>query len=163
MNDLASGIAAPKPPIKSKEMQAIGKPEKKGKQSWKPASLLDVINKEDGYRYRWVNKDPQNLFNKKHEGWETVSGLTFDRSKQPEDVKRMTDGANMGSTLEKHDSVLMRLPEELAVERDDYYNNESARRIAGITSHVKKEAKKHGTETHGEITISSRHGTEIVE
>lgn len=176
MSDLASGLATisseekrgPGRPSSAKqslqEMQPIGeRSAKKGKRSWKPAALLDVVDKEKGFRYRWVNKDKQNMFNKQNEGWETVSGITFDRSKQPDDVKRMIDGANMGTMLEKHDSILMRLPEEMGLERDAYYNNETARREAGITSHVKKEAGKQGTDIHGEITISSRHGTKTVE
>lgn len=170
MSDLASGIAASPSTLKLstkdavKEMQPIGaQPEKKGKRSWKPHSLLDVYDKQSGYRYRWVNKEPQNVYKKKAEGWEMVSGITSDTAKQPEHVKRMMDGANITSIIEKHDCVLMRLPEELATERDDYFRNQTARRTQGITDHIHKEAAKQGTETHGEITISSRHGIDKVE
>jgi hypothetical protein len=130
---------------------------KKGNSSWKPASVTDVTNKEEGYRYRWARKDPDNLYKKESEGWETVSGLTSDKVK-PEETNRINDGRNISSVHEKHDVILMRIPEEVAQGRDAYYNAESERRVAGLTAHIKKDLAKEGANTHGDITISSRKG-----
>jgi len=135
---------------------------KKGTSSWKPASITDVINKEPGYRYRWSNKDADNLAKKSAEGWETVSGLQSD-SVAPEDPNRINDGKNLASTFEKRDVILQRIREEDAQERDAYYNTENDRRISGLTAHVKKGTNNQGTSTHGEITISSRKGTQTYE
>lgn len=146
------------------EPKRIGRPPlKKGKPSWKPASVTDVVDKEDGYRYRWSNKDGDNLAKKEAEGWETVSRLTSDKAKPSEE--RFQDGKNLSSTYEKHDVVLQRIPEELASERDAYFQNETQRRTAGLTAHLKKEIKEKGANApvHGNITISSRSGTQVIE
>lgn len=134
---------------------------KKGNSSWKPASVTEVVNKEDGYRYRWSNKSADNLAKKAAEGWETVSGLQSDNATPV--GNRITDGANMTSVYEKHDLILQRIPEETARERDAYYSAETERRTAGLTAHIKKDLGKEGAATHGDITISSRKGTQVIE
>lgn len=146
------------------EDKKLGRPPlKKGKASWKPASVTDVTEKEDGFRYRWSNKGADNLAKKEAEGWETVSRLSSDKSKPSED--RIQDGKNLSSTYEKHDVILQRIPEELAEGRDEYFNNETQRRTAGLTAHLKKEMKEKGggATIHGDITISSRKGTQVIE
>lgn len=134
---------------------------KKGNSSWKPASVTDVANKEAGYRYRWSGKTPDNLAKKQAEGWETVSGLQSDQA-TPYGVGKIEDGKSLSSVYEKHDLVLQRIPEAVAQERDAYYNGETERRTAGLTAHIKKEIGKEGAETHGDITISSRNGTQVI-
>jgi hypothetical protein len=135
---------------------------KKGNSSWTPASLLDVANKEPGYRYRWSNKNPDNLSKKNAEGWETVSAIQSPTTQAVEN-NYINDGKQLTSVTQKHDCILQRIPEEVALERDAYYNNESERRIAGLTAHVKKDLGKAGAVTHGDITISSRKGTQVIE
>lgn len=130
---------------------------KKGNSSWQPASVTDVTNKDPNFRYRWAHKDPTNLQKKEQEGWEYVNGLSSDKT-SPTDG-RITDGHRMTAVHEKHDLVLMRLSEEQALGRDDYYNEKSARSVAGLTAHIKKDLGKEGAETHGTITVSSRQGT----
>lgn len=128
---------------------------KKGNSSWKPASLNDFTNKEEGFRYRMSRKDPNNLAKKAQEGWENVSAVTSPNI-QHEETNRLDLGKAISSVQEGHDWILQRLPEELAQGRDDYYNNESDRRVMGLTAHVKKDLGKEGAASHGEITISSR-------
>lgn len=134
---------------------------KKGNSSWRPASATDVVQKEPGYRYRWSRKDADNLSKKKAEGWETVSGLTSDKA-SPEETNRIHDGKNITSVFEKQDLILQRIPEETALQRDQYWNAESERRTAGLTAHIKKDLAKEGASAHGEITISSRKGTSTI-
>lgn len=142
-------------------------PVKKGKRTWKSASVLDVANKEPGYIYRWARKDPDNLAKKEVEGWETVSGLQSGNTAHKSD--RIHDGKKMASTHEKHDAILQRIPEEWIVGdentegRNQVLQKETDRRIEGLTAHIKKEAAKQGTDTHGNITISSRQGTQVIE
>lgn len=137
-------------------------PLKKGRSTWKPASVTDVINKEDGYRYRWANKTADNLAKKEAEGWETVSSLQSDRV-SPTDSGKINEGRSLSSVYEKHDVILQRIPEESALARDAYYQEETQRRTSGLTAHVKKEINKGGAPSHGEITISSRTGTQIID
>lgn len=135
---------------------------KKGKSSWKPASAMEVLQKEDGYRYRWANKLADNLAKKELEGWETVSGLQADKSIHV-DAGRMNDGKPLTSIRERHDCVLMRIPEETAQGRDEYINNKTEQRTHALTAHIKKAAREEGAETHGEITISSRKGQQVID
>lgn len=136
-------------------------PIKKGNDSWRPASVTDVVGKEPGYRYRWCNKDPDNLAKKEAEGWISV-GLDSDKT-SPVDSNRINEGKPITSVIEKRDVILQRIPEELAQERDAYFNKESERRIQGLTAHIKKDLGKEGAGSHGQITISSRKGTKTIE
>lgn len=130
---------------------------KKGNSSWRPASLNEFSNKEEGYRYRMSRKDANNLSKKSQEGWETVSAIQSPETNQ-EEPNRIEHGKPLTSVQEGHDWILQRIPEEVAQGRDAYYNSESERRVAGLTAHIKKDLEKEGAEAHGDITISSRKG-----
>lgn len=134
---------------------------KKGNSSWKPASLNEFTDKDPGYRYRMSRKDPQNLSKKSQEGWETVSGIQGSQTSH-DDPKRIEHGKPLTSVHEGHDWVLQRIPEEIAQKRDEYFNGETERRTSGLTAHIKKEMGKEGAAAHGDITISSRKGTQTI-
>lgn len=142
--------------------QTIGAGIKKGKPVWKPASAMEVINKEPGYRYRWANKTADNLSKKELEGWETVNGLQADGSRHM-DSGRIDDGKPMTSISERHDCLLMRMPEELGEARDEYMRHKTEQRTRALTAHLKEAAREEGTAMHGEITISSRKGVQTIE
>lgn len=134
---------------------------KKGKPSWKPAAVTDVTGKEEGYRYRWVNKDPDNLAKKEAEGWETVSKLTSDKVHPVNEPNK-----SVTSVFEKRDVILQRIPEDIAQERDAYMNDKTQRRTLGLTAHVKKEIgnKAGNAPVHGNITIGSlKNGEQVIE
>lgn len=137
---------------------------KKGKSSWAPASLNEFIDKEDGYRYRMSRNDPANLAKKAQEGWENVSGVQGANTKHVS-PDRINDGANLTSVQQGHDWILQRIPEETAAERDAYYSRETERRVEGLTAHVKKDMREKGgnAPVHGEITISSRMGKQVID
>lgn len=128
---------------------------KKGNASWKPASLNEFTNKEDGFRYRMSRKDPDNLAKKAQEGWETVSNIQSSNTEH-QDPNRIDLGTPLTSVQEGKDWVLQRIPEDVAKGRDEYYQQKVDRSEVALTSHIKKEAQKDGTDIHGEITISSR-------
>ena len=149
----------------SESPKKLGRPPlKKGKSSWKPASLNEFFDKEDGYRYRMSRKDEKNLANKEAEGWETVSAIKGGKTKHI-DPGRIDDGKPLSSVVEGRDWVLQRMDEEMAQARDAYINNETARRTSGLTAHLKKEmgTKAGNAPVHGNITISSRMGVEEIE
>jgi hypothetical protein len=137
---------------------------KKGKPSWKPASLNEFFDKEPGYRYRMVRKDPTNLAKKAAEGWETVSGIQSAQTAH-DAPGRVHDGKPLTSVQEGHDWVLQRLPEDLAQGRDEYHAEKANRQVRGLTAHLKKEMRDKGGDApvHGDITISSRKGTQVLE
>lgn len=137
---------------------------KSGNSSWAPASLNEFINKEDGYRYRMSRNDPANLAKKAQEGWENVSGIQSANTKHIS-AERIGDATSLTTVQQGHDWVLQRIPEELAEQRDAYYNRESQRRVEGLTAHVKRDMKDKGgnAPVHGDITISSRGGTQVID
>lgn len=143
--------------------QAIQPLLKKGNPTWSPANVAEILGKEEGYRYRKLRKDPTNLANKEQEGWEIVSGINGSKTTSEAGAGRINDGKALGSVREGTDWVLGRIPEETALGRDDYYNKENARRVSGLTAHVKKEVGKEGAQTHGNITVSSRMGEQVIE
>lgn len=134
---------------------------KKGNSSWKPASLNEFKDKEDGYRYRMSRKDPVNLQKKRDEYWENVGGIQSPQTSH-DAPNKIEHGKPLTSVYEGHDWVLQRIPEEIAQERDAYYNAETERRTSGLTAHIKKEMAKDGATAHGDITISSRKGTQTI-
>lgn len=135
-------------------------PLKKGKSSWKPASLNQFKNLDPNFRYRMIRKDPENLAKKSAEGWETVSEAND--SVEHEDPAYTGDHKPLTSVHEGKDWILGRLPNETAEARDEYMNSETERRTAGLTAHIKKDLEKSGAGMHGEITISSRKGTQTL-
>lgn len=143
--------------MSEQESRKQGRPkiEKKGRTSWKPAGQTEVINKEPGYRYRWSLKSADKLAQREQEGWETVSKLGSDKAEAVDDQK-VHSGKNLTSVYEKTDLVLQRIPEDIAQERDAYYEGETKKRTIGLTAHLKNEVKKAGgASIHGDITISS--------
>ena len=99
---------------------------KTGKKSWRPARMLHSMNEEAGFRYRWCDKDPANLDKKQAEGWEFVS-----KSKQVDKPDASTASASdieyadrtLTTLTEYRELIRMRLPEDIALERDAYFNN----------------------------------------
>lgn len=136
-------------------------PLKKGNATWKPASLNVFYNKEAGYRYRMSRKDDKNLATKAQEGWETVD----DSATTHQSTNKIEHGKPLTSIHEGSDWVLQKLPEELAKSRDHWHDDKNKRMVSGLTAHIKKEMKEKGLNApvHGDITISSRKGTEIIE
>lgn len=130
---------------------------KKGKPSWKPASLNIFDNLEPGYRYRMMRKDPENLAKKSKEGWEIVNG-TQSPSTQYENPEKIGDHTGLTSVLEGKDWVLGRIDEETAEARDEYMNLKTERKTRGLTAHIQKDLAQLGAKAHGDITISSRKG-----
>lgn len=134
---------------------------KKGSSSWKPASLNTFSDLEPGYRYRMMRKDLENLAKKSDEGWEVVSDLNGPAIEH-QDPNKIEHGKALTTVKEGRDWVLGRIPEETAQGRDAFFNAKTERRTAGLTAHVKKELAKQGAGSHGEITISSRKGTQTI-
>lgn len=135
---------------------------KKGRPSWQPASLNVLNDKEDGYRYRLIRKDPDNIARKKREGWEILSGLSGSKTTH-ESAGRINDASQMTSVVEGNDWVAGRIKEDVAQERDAYFNNESERRVSGLTAHLKRDLARDGAQMHGNVSISSKRGTEVIE
>lgn len=149
-----------RPPKEAQEQK------KKGNPSWKPANVVDVLNKEDGYRYRLVNKEERNLQKKKQEGWEILSGMNSGKTSIESGYGRINDGKPLTSVLEGSDYVVARLPEEIGKQRDEYYNQRSQMMTKSLYRDTRKEIGKNTggqTTIHGELTIEQGGKTTVIE
>ncbi len=132
-------------------------PLKKGSSTWKPANVLDIFDKEPGYTYRIVEKSPRNVAKKQREGWEIVSGIQSSGTGN-NTGNYLDKGSQMTSVVEGYDYVVMRIPDEMAQERTDYFNAESGRRMSALKRQTDQDLGKigNGAPVHGSITMEKK-------
>jgi len=86
---------------------------------WRPALLLQV-KPIPGFRLHWARQDE--LDRVLAEGWTPVKGKDL--------TERTTiDGTQMDSNILKRELILVKMPEELAKQRDAYYAKKAAEAI----------------------------------
>lgn len=127
------------------------KPKKTGTRSWAPAAPLGIRSSNPDYRVKWVYTDPANMMRKRAEGWvpADVGDAIHDRPHGVETGKGAPSGV-----LEYRDMILMKIPEEMARERADYYDKQAKRQLNGVNARAKKEIRQGtGVEVTGDITI----------
>ena len=89
---------------------------------WTPPSSLDAPKAPDGYRHRWIRvetmgfDDTKNVQGKLRTGWELVRADEYPGSEYP----IITEGKYKGM-IGVGGLVLARMPEEIAKQRDAYY------------------------------------------
>jgi protein required for attachment to host cells len=139
-------------------LQALGV-KKKGNAAWKPARKLDVKASDEvksKFRLRWRDKDPQNIQKAQSEGWEFIDPAKGIRAEH----ENPGDSNPLTNTTEYRELVLMGLPEELGKSRDEYFQEQANRNIAGVKNALQRDlddaaAKEGGykTKATGAITI----------
>ena len=89
---------------------------------WTPPSSLDAPKAPDGYRHRWIRvetmgfDDTKNVQGKLRSGWELVRADEYPGSQYPV----INEGKYKG-LIGVGGLVLARIPEEIAKQRDAYY------------------------------------------
>ena len=89
---------------------------------WTPPSSLDAPKAPDGYRHRWIRvetmgfDDTKNVQGKLRSGWELVRADEYPGSEYPV----INEGKYKGM-IGVGGLVLARIPEEIAKQRDAYY------------------------------------------
>ena len=89
---------------------------------WTPPSSLDAPKAPDGYRHRWIRvetmgfDDTKNVQGKLRSGWELVRADEYPGSQYPV----INEGKYKGM-IGVGGLVLARIPEEIAKQRDAYY------------------------------------------
>jgi hypothetical protein len=130
-------------------------PRKKGKPTWKPAAMLDVVDKKKGFRMRWASNDPLNLQRKKAEGW-VMANKETGIDAEHEHPEKTGDGHSMTSVTEYRDLVLMALPEELGKARDEYIEERTELQTMNLKRNLEddlKNKKGKSADTYGKIVI----------
>jgi hypothetical protein len=110
------------------------------KKVWTPPSSLDAPPAPDGFRHRWIRtevlgfNDAKNMSGKIRSGWELVRADEY-----PDyDYPQIADGKYAG-VIGVGGLVLARIPEELAKQREAYYNARTQDREKAIENEPMKE------------------------
>ena len=107
---------------------------------WTPPSSLDAPPAPDGYRHRWIRAesmgqdDSKNMSGKIRSGWELVRADEY----PDEDYPSVKDGKYAG-VIGVGGLVLARIPEELAKQREAYYDQMNADRNEALENDLMKE------------------------
>ena len=107
---------------------------------WTPPTSLDAPPAPDGYRHRWIRAesmgydDTTNMAGKLRSGWELVRADEY-----PNDNYPSIDNGKYAGMIGVGGLVLARIPEELARQREAYFNQKTADRNEALDNDVLKE------------------------
>lgn len=121
--------------------RGVPKQKKKGRPSWDEASTLLVYNKagdlfergDDDFVYRWEENDPHRLQIQKARGWEVVSGTSSTGVNRGDENDAIDDGSKLTTVHEYKELILMRLPLELAKDREQYMQKKADDQLDIVT------------------------------
>ena len=108
--------------------------------TWTPPSSLDAPPAPEGYRHRWIRvevlgfDDTKNMSGKLREGWELVRADQY----PDQDFPSLTTGKYSG-VIGVGGLVLARIPEEIAQQREAYYQDQTKQRDEAVNNDVLKE------------------------
>lgn len=129
------------------EQDNKGRFAKKGRPSWRPADMLTIHNMDDNYRYRWERNDPAQIQKALAEGWEVVS-LSADKSRRSGNAT-VEDGAKLTSLDEYRELIKLRMPKELAEERNRYFQSRSEQMIRATKQNLERDVRALGPKAPG--------------
>jgi hypothetical protein len=110
------------------------------KTAWTRPEVLPSPAPQQGYAFRWIrvttqgNVDATNVSSKIREGWEPVKA-----SDHPEitlvsiENERFKDNVVIGGLL------LCKAPDEMVVQRNDYYNQQSQAQMSSVDNNLMRE------------------------
>ena len=107
---------------------------------WTPPSSLDAPPAPDGYRHRWIRAesmgydDTTNMSGKLRSGWELVRADEYPESNYP----TMHEGRYAGM-IGVGGLLLARIPEEIALQIEEYYKKQTQDKEEAINSNLMKE------------------------
>ena len=110
---------------------------------WTPPSSLDAPKAPDGYRHRWIRvetmgfDDTKNVQGKLRSGWELVRADEYPGDEYPV----ITEGKYKGM-IGVGGLVLARIPEEIAKQRDAYYQKMTREANEALEYELGKEQHK---------------------
>jgi hypothetical protein len=111
-------------------------PEKKrGNKSWRPAKMLQVKGKKDGYVYRWCDKDAARLQRHQSNGWVPVSKITGHSKTE----HTAPDKSEQTSITEYRELVLQAMPAEEYEEHREYYRGQNEQGLKALRRQLDKD------------------------
>ena len=124
---------------KVKSQAATVKPKTVSK-PWTPPSYLDTPNAPNGYRHRWVRietlgvADTKNIQGRLRSGYELVRADEYPN----EDFPAISDGKYAG-VIGHGGLVLTRVPEEIARQRQTYFEKQAQDQVDALDNDLMKE------------------------
>ena len=124
---------------KVKSQAATVKPKTVSK-PWTPPSYLDTPNAPNGYRHRWVRietlgvADTKNIQGRLRSGYELVRADEYPN----EDFPAISDGKYVG-VIGHGGLVLTRVPEEIARQRQAYFEKQAQDQVDALDNDLLKE------------------------
>lgn len=128
---------------KHQPRESLSRETKERKKVWKPRNRQQHLIAPEGYKYRYVRRqvkglgeDTENILGRMEEGYIPV---TPDEIKgQVENVRVLEEGKIAG-TVVAGDSILMKIPQELADQRTEYYRQKVKQMEKAIDNDLMKE------------------------
>ena len=109
-------------------------------QVWTPPSSLDAPPAPDGYRQRWIRVESMGFDDTKNASGKLRSGWEFVRADQyPEENYPTLKEGKYAGVIGVGGLVLARIPEELAQQREAYYNSRTKDREDAVNNDLLKE------------------------
>ena len=110
------------------------------KKVWTPPNSLDAPPAPTGYRHQWIRaeilgqSDAKNVASSLREGWELVRADQYPETQYPTmDTGRYAGVIGVGGLL------LARIPEEIALQIDAYYNKQNEAKEEAVENNLMKE------------------------
>ena len=122
------------------ESQAKAVKPKMQNKPWTPPSYLDTPNAPDGFRHRWVRievlgfVDTKNIQGRLRSGYELVRADEYPN----EDFPAISDGKYAG-VIGHGGLVLTRVPEEIARQRQAYFEKQAQDQVDALDNDLLKE------------------------
>jgi hypothetical protein len=108
---------------------------KRGNKSWRPAKMLQVKGKKDGYVYRWCDKDAARLQRHQSNGWFPVSKL----SGHSKTEHTAADKSEQTSITEYRELVLQAMPADEYEEHREYYREQNEQGLKALRRQLDKD------------------------
>ena len=125
------------------------------KQVWTPPSSLDAPPAPDGFHHRWIRaetmgfNDAKNIAASLREGYELVRAEEYPEQDYPE----MTEGKYAG-VIGVGGLLLARIPEEIALQIEAYYDKQTREKEEAINNDLMKEQ-------HSSMPINAERQTRV--
>ena len=108
--------------------------------SWQRPEVLPSPEPEDGYAFRWVRMsmlgqvDATNVSSKLREGWEPVRAADY-----PQFTVLNVEQEKFADNIVQGGLMLCKVPQEVADERNDYYEQQAKNQIQSVDNNLMRE------------------------
>lgn len=110
------------------------------KKLWQPADLLPSPTPQEGYEFRWIRasmmgqSDPTNTSRSFREGWEPCR-----LEDHPELALSVDNSAKTSGLVEVGGLILCKMPVEMVLARNAYYQNNAQAQMESVDSNLMRE------------------------